>query len=71
MILVLNLDLILFRKRCGENSMRFITAASKHQEQNGLNGRYWGTITTMANTMLLHAWLNKKNSILLSNILRG
>ena len=49
-----------FRKWCGENSIRFTTAAPKHQEQNGLVERHWATITKMANTMLLHARLNKK-----------
>ena len=38
--------------RCGENSIRFTTAAPKYQEQNGLVERHWGTITKMANTML-------------------
>ena len=33
-----------FRKWCGENSVRFTTAAPKHQEQNGLVERHWGTI---------------------------
>ena len=44
-----------FRKWCGENSIRFTTAAPRHQEQNGLVERHWGTITKIANTMLLHA----------------
>ena len=49
-----------FRKWCGENSIRFTTAAPKYQEKNGLVERHWKTITKMANTMLLHARLNKK-----------
>ena len=49
-----------FRNWCGENSIRFTTAASKQQEQNGLVERYLGTITKMDNTMLLHARLYKK-----------
>ena len=60
MILALNLDLILLRKFCGDNSIRFTTATPKYQEQNVLVERHWGTITKMANTMLLHARLNKK-----------
>ena len=33
-----------FRKWCSENKIRFTTAAPKHQEQNGLVERHWGTI---------------------------
>ena len=42
-----------FRKWCSERKIRFTTAAPKHQEQNGLVERHWGTIVKMANTMLL------------------
>ena len=33
-----------FRKWCGENKINFDSAAPKHQEQNGLVERHWGTI---------------------------
>ena len=36
------------------------TAAPKHQEQNGLVERHWGTMAKLANTILLHARLNRK-----------
>ena len=49
-----------FRKWCSENNIRFTTAAPKHQEQNGLVERHWGTILKMANTMIIHARLSKK-----------
>ena len=49
-----------FRKWCSENNIRFTTAAPKHQEQNGLVERHWGTILRMANTMIIHARLSKK-----------
>ena len=49
-----------FRKWCGENNIRFNTAAPKHQEQNGLVERHWGTIVKMANTLLIHARLSTK-----------
>ena len=49
-----------FRKWCAENSIRFTTVAPKHQEQNSLVERHWGTIIKMANTILLHTRLNKK-----------
>ena len=39
-----------FRKWCGENNTKFDTAAQKHQEQNGMVERHWGTIVRMANT---------------------
>ena len=42
-------------KKYGENSIRFSTTAPKHQEQSGLVERHRGTITKMANTLLLHA----------------
>ena len=38
----------------------FNPAAPKHQEQNGLVERHWGTIAKLANTLLLHARLNRK-----------
>ena len=49
-----------FRKWCGENKINFDTAAPKYQEQNGLVERHWGTIVRLANTLLLHARLNRK-----------
>ena len=49
-----------FRKWCSENKIRFTTAAPKHQEQNGLVERHWGTILKLANTMIIHARLSKK-----------
>ena len=49
-----------FRKWCGENNIHFNSAAPKHQEQNGLVERHWGTIAKLANTLLLHARLNRK-----------
>jgi len=49
-----------FRKWCSENNIRCTTAAPKHQEQNGLVERHWGTILKMANTMIIHARLSKK-----------
>ena len=49
-----------FRKWYSENHIRFTTAAPKHQEQNGLVERYWGTIMKLANTMLVYASLSKK-----------
>ena len=33
-----------FRKWCSENKIQFTSAAPKHQEQNGLVERHWGTI---------------------------
>ena len=33
---------------------------SKHQEQNGMVERHWGTILKLANTLLIHARLNRK-----------
>ena len=45
-------------KWCGENNIKFNTAAPKHQEQNGMVERYWGTILKLANTLLIHARLN-------------
>ena len=41
-------------------TIRFTTAAPKHQEQNGLVEKHWGTIMKIANTMILHARLSKK-----------
>ena len=41
-------------------NIRFTTAAPKHQEQNGLSERHWGTIMKLANTMLLHAQVSRK-----------
>ena len=38
----------------------FSTAAPKHQEQNRLMERYWVTVAKLANTILLHTWLNRK-----------
>ena len=32
----------------------------KHQEQNDLVERHWGTIAKLANTLLLHVRLNRK-----------
>ncbi len=49
-----------FRKWCSENNIRFATAAPKHQEQNGLVERHWGTIMKLANTMLIHVRLSRK-----------
>ena len=49
-----------FRKWCSENNIRFTTAAPKHQKQNGLVERHWGTIFKMANTMIIHARLSEK-----------
>ena len=49
-----------FRKWCGENKINFDTAALKHQEQNGLVERHRGTVVRLANTLLLHARLNRK-----------
>ena len=49
-----------FRKWCGENKIHFTSAAPKHQEQNGLVERHWGTIVKLANALLLHARLNRK-----------
>ena len=49
-----------FRKWCSEKGIRFSSAAPKHQEQNGLVERHWGTVLKIANTMLLHARLSKK-----------
>ena len=43
----------IFRKWCSENKIHFNSAAPKHQEQNGLVERHWGTITKLANTLLL------------------
>ena len=51
----------IFRKWCSENKTRFTTAAPKHQEQNGLVERHWGTILKMANTMIIHARLMQLN----------
>ena len=39
----------MFRKLCGENNIKFNTAAPKHQEQNGKVERHWGTILKLAN----------------------
>ena len=39
---------------------KFKLAAPKHQEQNGLVERHWGIIAKLANTLLLHARLNRK-----------
>ena len=41
-----------FRKWCSENKIHFNSAAPKHQEQNGLVERHWGTIAKHANTLL-------------------
>ena len=49
-----------FRKWCSDNKIQFSSAAPKHQEQNGLVERHWGTICKLANTMILHARLNRK-----------
>ena len=49
-----------FQKWCGENNIKFDTAAPKHQEQNGMVERHWGTIVRMAKTLLLHARLSTK-----------
>ena len=49
-----------FRKWCGENKINFDTTAPKYQEQNGLVERHWGNIIRLANTLLLHARLNRK-----------
>ena len=49
-----------FKKWCGENRIRFTTTAPKHQGQNGLVERHWGTILKIANIMILHARLSKK-----------
>ena len=49
-----------FRKWCSVNKIRFTTAAPKHQEQNGLVERHWGTILKLANTMIIHARLSRK-----------
>ena len=49
-----------FRKWCGEIKINFNSAAPKHQEQNGLDKRLWGTIAKLVNTLLLYARLNRK-----------
>ena len=49
-----------FRKWCSKNKIHFNTAAPKHQEQNGLVERHWGTVVKLANVLLLHARLNRK-----------
>ena len=49
-----------FRKWCSENKIQFNSAAPKHQEQNGLVERHWGTIAKLANTLLVHTRLNRK-----------
>ena len=49
-----------FRKWCSERKIRFTTAVPKHQEQNGLVEKHWGTIVKMTNTMILHARLSKR-----------
>ena len=49
-----------FRKWCSKNKIKFTTAAPKHQEQNGLVERHWGTVAKLANIILLHAQLNGK-----------
>ena len=49
-----------FRKWCSENKIKFSTAAPKHQEQNGLVERHWGTVAKLASTLLLHVRLNHK-----------
>ena len=49
-----------FRKWCSDNKIEFSSAAPKHQEQNGLVERHWGTICKLANTMMIHARLNRK-----------
>ena len=49
-----------FKKWCSENKIHFNSAAPKHQEQNGLVERHWGTIAKLANTLLLHARLNRR-----------
>ena len=48
-----------FKKWCGENKIHFNSAAPKHQELNCLVERYWGNIAKLANTLLLHARLNR------------
>ena len=48
-----------FRK-WSENKIHFNSEAPKHQEQNGLVERHWVTIAKLANTLLLHARLNRK-----------
>ena len=50
----------MLRKWCGENNRKFNIAAPKHQEQNGMVERHWGTILKLANTLLIHARLNRK-----------
>ena len=50
-----------FRKLCSENKIRFTTAASKHQEQNGSAERHWGAIMELTNTTIIHARLSKKS----------
>ena len=49
-----------FRKWCSKNKIHFNSAAPKHQEQNGLVQRHWGTIAKLANILLLHARLKRK-----------
>ena len=46
-----------FQKWCGKYYICFTTATSKHQTQNGMVVKHWGTIMKLANTMLLHARL--------------
>ena len=53
-----------FRKLCKENKIKFETSTPKHQEQNGLVERHWGTIIRFANDLLLHARLKRKISIM-------
>ena len=57
-----------FRKWCIENKIHFNSAAPKHQKQNGLVKRHWGTIAKLANTLLLHARLS--SFIMQQNMLR-
>ena len=49
-----------FNDWCKENPIVFMTAAPKHQEQNGLVERHWTEVSKLANTMLVHARLNTK-----------
>ena len=50
----------MLRKCCEENNIKFNTVALKHQEQNGMVERYWGTILKLANILIMHARLNRK-----------
>ena len=40
--------------------VKFNTVAPKHQEQNGMVERHWGTIMKLANKRFIHARSNQK-----------